>query len=430
MNLLRKSNRSGRSSYIMHASRITHASRIRAFPLVLIIAVLLAGGALGERALAATLPAPEVSDVPDDWGSSLRITWEPPLEVARYELWRLETEKGPASATLPLPYAALAAADTAALADFLRSRSWVKAGEPDFEDTLFADTELSRHKQYEYQLIAFGTEGAAAFGVTAPRSPVRQWIKFSTLNILVAVAAFLASVLILVARARRGAKLFIRRIAGLEAVEEAVGRATEMGKKIFYIPGILSLSEIQTIASLSILKHVSKLTAIYGTDIEVPNKDPLVFSAARETVRQSYMEAGKPDQFKEEMVTYLTYDQFAYAASVTAKMVREKPATNFMIGSFFAESLILAETGQAAGAIQIAGTADVTQLPFFVTTCDYTLLGEELYAASAYLSREPVLLGSIKAQDAAKAILMVIMALGIVMLAFRSDIVVRLLETH
>jgi hypothetical protein len=111
-------------------------------------------------------------------------------------------------------------------------------------------------------------------------------------------------------------------------------------------------------------------------------------------------------------------------------MVRERPATNFMIGSFFAESLILAETGQAAGAIQIAGTADVTQLPFFVTTCDYTLLGEELYAASAYLSREPVLLGSIKAQDAAKAILMVIMASGIVLLAFKTDIIVRLLETH
>jgi hypothetical protein len=127
------------------------------------------------------------------------------------------------------------------------------------------------------------------------------------------------------------------------------------------------------------------------------------------------MEAGKPDQFKEDMVTYLTYDQFAYAASVSGKMVREKPATNFLIGSFFAESLIFAETGQSTGAIQIAGTADVTQLPFFVTTCDYTLMGEELFAASAYLSREPVLLGSIKAQDLTKAVIMGWVGLGIVL---------------
>ena len=247
---------------------------------------------------------------------------------------------------------------------------------------------------------------------------------------MVTTIVMFALVVFYVSVARRGRELYVRKISGLNAIDEAVGRATEMGKKILYIPGILSLSEIQTIASLSILKHVSKLTAVYGTLIEVPNKDPLVFSAARETVKQAYLEAGKPDQYKEEMVTYLTYDQFAYAASVTAKMVRERPATNFMIGSFFAESLILAETGQAAGAIQIAGTADVTQLPFFVTTCDYTLLGEELYAASAYLSREPVLMGSIKAQDIAKAVLLTIMVVGIVFLAFGSNYVVGLLETH
>jgi hypothetical protein len=83
------------------------------------------------------------------------------------------------------------------------------------------------------------------------------------------------------------------------------------------------------------------------------------------------------------------------------------------VGYFFAESLILAETGQSVGAIQIAGQADPTQLPFFVVTCDYTLIGEELYAASAYLSREPVLLGSIRGQDIYKALCIVVGLAGI-----------------
>jgi hypothetical protein len=147
-------------------------------------------------------------------------------------------------------------------------------------------------------------------------------------------------------------------------------------------------------------------------------------------VRQAFLEAGKPDQFKEDMVTYLTYDQFAYAASVSGKMVRELPAANFLIGSFFAESLIFAETGQSIGAIQIAGTADVTQLPFFVTTCDYTLMGEELFAASAYLSREPVLLGSIKAQDITKAIIMMYVGAGIILLNIGLPILRNLLITR
>ncbi|HCX73440.1 MAG TPA: hypothetical protein DHM37_06970, partial [Candidatus Cloacimonas sp.] len=94
-------------------------------------------------------------------------------------------------------------------------------------------------------------------------------------------------------------------------------------------------------------------------------------------------------------------------------IVREKPAANFFLGAFYAESLILAETGFASGSIQTAGTAMPSQLPFFVVACDYTLIGEELFAASAYLSKEPHQLGSLKGQDLGKAIFLVVLTLGI-----------------
>jgi len=87
------------------------------------------------------------------------------------------------------------------------------------------------------------------------------------------------------------------------------------------------------------------------------------------------------------------------------------------MGGFFAESLILAETGNAAGSIQIAGTAEASQLPFFVAACDYTLMGEELYAASAYLSHEPVMLGGLKGQDFVKLIIIIVIVVGAVLIA-------------
>ncbi|MBW1897300.1 MAG: fibronectin type III domain-containing protein [Deltaproteobacteria bacterium] len=304
---------------------------------------------------------------------------------------------------------------------------YVAAGEALASDNSFTDTGLTEGTDYYYRLAypaGMDTIYTAPAGPMAPRS---NWFRKHRINTLVLTALMFVALMSYIHIAKGGKELYIRRIAGLSALDESVGRATEMGKKIFYIPGILSISEIQTIASLSILGHVAKQTAIYGAKMEVPNIDPLTFSAARETVKQVYAEAGKPDQFTEDMVTYITYDQFAYAAGVSGKMVREKPAANFLIGSFFAESLILAETGNSVGAIQIAGTADIAQLPFFVTTCDYTLLGEELYAASAYLSREPVLLGSIKAQDTVKAIIMATIGAGIVIWAFGSDIIRQLL---
>lgn len=234
-----------------------------------------------------------------------------------------------------------------------------------------------------------------------------EWFHTGRVNALVAVVVFITLLLFFVMTARKGKSLFIRRIAGLDALEEAVGRATEMGKPILYVPGLSTMSDVATIASINILGPVAKKVAEYESTIIVPNADPIVMSVTRQVVKESFLEAGRPDAYSDDMVFFLTDSQFGFAAAVDGIMMREKPATNLFLGMFWAESLILAETGNMTGAIQIAGTDAVSQLPFFVTACDYTIIGEELYAASAYLSRTPVLLGSLKAQDMGKAILLV-----------------------
>ena len=91
---------------------------------------------------------------------------------------------------------------------------------------------------------------------------------------------------------------------------------------------------------------------------------------------------------------------------------QKQPAANFFMGAYYAESLLLAEPGAATGAIQIAGTDSDHQLPFFITSCDYTLIGEELYAASAYLSREPVLVGTLRGQDIGKGVFLGAIVVG------------------
>lgn len=266
---------------------------------------------------------------------------------------------------------------------------------------------------YIYKLKAIGVEGSE--GISALSNPARssqQWFNTARINALAATVLFLVFVVTFVNRARGGKSLFIRRIAGLSAVEEAVGRATEMGRPMLYVPGIGTISDIATIASLNILAQVAKKAAEYETPLVVPNFDPIVYTVAHEVVKEAYLEAGKPDAFKADNVYFITNDQMGYAAAVDGIMMREKPATNFFMGYYYAEALILVETGNITGAIQIAGTDAVMQLPFFITSCDYTLMGEELYAASAYLSREPVLVGTLKAQDWCKVIITFLLLAG------------------
>jgi hypothetical protein len=163
---------------------------------------------------------------------------------------------------------------------------------------------------------------------------------------------------------------------------------------------------------VNILGMVARRTARFDTDLRVANYDPVVMAVSQEVVKEGYLEAGRPDAYNADNVFVAGTDQFSYAAAVEGMMVRERPAAHIMMGYFYAESLLLAETGSTTGAIQIAGTDAYTQLPFFVTTCDYTLMGEELYAASAYLSKEPKLLGSLKGQDVGKAVLIAVLLVG------------------
>ena len=208
-------------------------------------------------------------------------------------------------------------------------------------------------------------------------------------------------------KAKSGEEIYMRPIAAMKAMEEAVGRATEMGSSVLYVPGISGLDEIDTISGVIVLGHIAGMTAEYEANLHVPCCVPIVMEAAKESCREAYLKKGRPDLYNENMVHYVTDDQFAYAAGVNGIMLREKPAAVFYQGKFYAESLLLAETGSSVGAIQIAGTGSSSQIPFFVTACDYVLIGEEFYAASAYLSGSPEMIGSIKGQDYVKLLCMI-----------------------
>ena len=281
--------------------------------------------------------------------------------------------------------------------------------------THYVDQDLEPGAEYFYSITAFDGTNESVSVVCAPVAGRVNLFQWSRLSILALMLVFFGLVLVFTKLAERGDDLFVRRIPGLNAIEEAVGRATEMGRPVLYVPGIGEIDNIMTIASLTILSHVAKITARYETPLIVPTARAVVMSAAEEVVKQAYTEVGQPDAYNPDNIRYLSDAQFAFAGAVNGIMLREKPAANLYMGAFWAESLLLAETGFEAGAIQVAGTAMVSQLPFFVTACDFTLMGEELYAASAYLSREPKLLGGLKGSDWMKVVTIALMALGAVL---------------
>ncbi len=339
-------------------------------------------------------------DTPNDAGHSIALSWEPSQDekekrVKGYAIFRAISSNGP----------------------FVKigGDQLLPPGTKEYKDR---DKNLKNGTRYFYKIVTYG-KGKSESQQSASQvvSAIPKMQIFNTDKIALFVLIILNSIFILfnIFRARRGESLYIRPVAGLEAVDEAVGRATEMGKPVLFVPGIMDMDNIQTIAAMVILNRVANKTAEYEADLLVPCSKAVVMTTAQEVVKAAYLDAGRPDAYREDMVSYLTDDQFGYAAGIDGIMVRERPAANFFIGAFYAESLILAETGASIGSIQVAGTAMPSQLPFFITACDYTLIGEELFAASAYLSKDPQLLGSLKGQDWGKFFFLVLIFTGMIL---------------
>ena len=278
----------------------------------------------------------------------------------------------------------------------------------------YRDSNCKRGVLYWYLVAAVGEGSVRSWPASATEniSPTMQWFHRGKTALLVIMSLLIFGISFFMRRAKLGAPVRLRKIAGLEAAEEAVGRATEMGRSILFVIGLQDVNDIQTIAGLTVLSRIARLAAEHGAELEVPTCRSLVMTAARETVKEAFLAAGRPDAYNEDNIYYVTDEQFGFVAAVAGQMVREKPAACFYMGAFFAESLILAETGNHVGAIQVAGTAMPAQLPFFVAAADYTLIGEEFFAASAYLSGEPAQLGSLQGQDVGKFVAMVLIVVG------------------
>ncbi|MCY4487399.1 MAG: hypothetical protein OXF11_09835 [Deltaproteobacteria bacterium] len=234
----------------------------------------------------------------------------------------------------------------------------------------------------------------------------------ATPGVLVVMALMIGPVLYYIRVARRRKDLYVRRLAGVDAIDEAAGRSAELGRPLSFSTGLTNVSPV-LYACLGVLYYVARKAAQYRLRLLVPQNTPEVMAIAEDVLREAYRAEGRSAQFDPRNVRFLSEEQFAFAAGYIGMVQRERVAGAFLFGNFAAESLILAEAGQQVGAMQVGASVSPEQVAFFIAACDYTLIGEELFAASAYLTREPVQLGSLYGQDRAKLVLLLMILVGV-----------------
>ena len=141
---------------------------------------------------------------------------------------------------------------------------------------------------YYFRVLAVAPDGtrSAPVETSAPTAAVRQWFDGDRIWQAGILAGLCGAIIFFIGRARSGRPVKIRKIAALDAIEEAVGRATEMGRSCLYINGVLDLNEMQTIAGINVLSRVAKIAAPVVTFIAA-------VARSRSSVRTSSPGLGK-----------------------------------------------------------------------------------------------------------------------------------------
>jgi len=284
---------------------------------------------------------------------------------------------------------------------------------PDYTSLGFYADKATTDVPYVYKVAAVGEAGIISESSESEEiKAVGNLFATTKISELLGLILVAAVTLYFIDKAQSGQDMFIRRIPALDAFEEAIGRSAEMGRPVMFIPGNDDVYKSSSIAAINIFEGAANYAVVMQSHIMSPNQQAVVNQVLSNSLRNIFLYAGRPDLYDEYDVHFETTDQLAYASAVAGSMHRENPAAIFIQGDFGAESLIYAENGNAVGAIQIAGTDNEKQLPYFVVACDYTLLGEELYAAGAYIKKDPIQICTLKAQDVLKLAVFACLIIG------------------
>jgi hypothetical protein len=231
----------------------------------------------------------------------------------------------------------------------------------------------------------------------------------------VLLSAFIAAMSLFISRVRAGNAPHLRRIQSFDLIKSSTSRAIEDGRPLHLSLGIGAVTNSSTadsLAGLQTLNHLAEHAAVTGVPPVVTMADPTVMIFAQNQLRAASENGSGPMQASRQ-TRWIAPQPAAYAGGVMSLLSIEDAGANVMIGQFGDEYLLFGEASNRREITHVGGTSDPNTLPFIYASAQETLLGEEIYAAGAYLQKLPAHVGSLLAQDTIRWVVAAIILGGV-----------------
>ena len=241
--------------------------------------------------------------------------------------------------------------------------------------------------------------------------------------ILLLLLSSLVLTALLILRSKKGPLPSVRPLPAFQDLRAQAGYAAESGGAIHIALGSGGLSGEDAITSLAGIQAVEALAdaaVSYNAPPVITVGDPTLLPLAQDTLRRAYERNGLAELYDPDKVRFVAPSPVAYAAGAADVVTAENITASVMAGAFGAEASLIADAGARRNLPQFAAAAAPRAIGALYPAVDRLAVGEELYAAGAYMTGERRGLVSLVAQDVLRVIL-VLVILGAVGLAFLSS---------
>ncbi len=221
---------------------------------------------------------------------------------------------------------------------------------------------------------------------------------------MTALIVFLAAALLLLifTLMRRRSPAVFRRIEAYERLNRAVGLAVEGGTRLHVSIGRGNLFTARggsALAGLAMLRRLSERTSLSDHPPVVTSGDASLAILSQDTLQSGYRAAGAEDQYRFTTGRLTGLTPFAFAAGTLPVMRDENVSANVVIGDLGSEAALIAEAADSQETDLIAASDNLSAQSVLYAASQEPLIGEELFAAGAYLGAGASHDASLQTQD-------------------------------
>lgn len=206
-----------------------------------------------------------------------------------------------------------------------------------------------------------------------------------------------------------------REIRSFTRLKRSIGLAVEAGQRLHVMigdGGIQGLRGAAGLIGLSLLQKMTRSAAVSDRPPTASSGEPLLAILSEDALRSGYREINAESRFEPASAQLAGLSAFGYAAGCLPVIYDQQVATNLIIGSFGTEVGLLTDAAGRTESLTIGGSDNLPAQAILYASTDEPLVGEELYAAGAYLQVNKFHLSSLFAQDVLRWLLIGLILVG------------------